>query len=889
MQIRTASGFAGLAVEMVSQAAERAGVQLRWVETGTSSDEAFEKGLVDLWPLMADLPERRKRIHFTRPWLHSNFSLLLHADSLSLDRNFTGLIAVFRMPLNVSLLREQFPHAQVDEFSEAKDVVKAVCRGRAAAGFLEGRVALTALHDKPSECASVALRVQTLPDLSVQSSVASTFEAAGGADIIRREIGNMYRDGTLAAAMAKYSYYGLDNTWTSFDLMEAAERTRRRAWGIGALAMGVALALWLASFLHQRQRAGVMLRESEERFRATFFQAAVGIAQTSLQGEWLLLNNRFSEIVGYTQAELSGKTFVDITHPDDREANNVARRQFLAGEISSWSVEKRYIHKNGAIVWAKVHVSLVRDQHRVPQYFISVVEDITDRIQAEHALRETERRLALAQSAAHLGAWDWDLLTDAHLVSGEYLLLYGLPPDHPPITYQKWLELVHPEDRERVQTLVREAIEQTRVWDAEFRVLWSDGSVHWLLGKGTVLQDHTGRPVRMAGVNVDITARRQAEAELRAQELQYKEVFDNISVCMFLLDVTLDGRFKIASFNPAEERATGLSNAVVSERLVEEVLGEELARKVIANYSRCLQAGATIAYDDELDLPAGRRSFHSNLIPIRDHTGRIHRIVGVCVDMTDQKQAEAFVRRNLEEIAHLNRVGAMGELTASLAHELNQPLAAILSNAQAASRFLNGKCPDLPQIRECLADIVADDKRAGDVIKRVRALLKKEESEATKVDLNEVVGDAIRLVGNDAMLRNVSVQFEPLPGLPPVLGDRIQLYQVILNLIVNGLDAAAERPRGDRWMSVRTMEADGGGVELAVEDSGEGIADSDMARVFEPFFTTKREGLGMGLSISRSIVKAHGGRIWAQRNAEGGAIFRCWLPVAQQAAASSAI
>jgi PAS domain-containing protein len=301
MQIRTASGFAGLAVEMVSQAAERAGVQLRWVETGTSSDEAFEKGLVDLWPLMADLPDRRKRIHFTRPWLHSNFSLL-HANSLSVDRNFTGLIAVFRMPLNVRLLREQFPHAQVDEFPEANDVVKAVCRGRAAAGFLEGRVALTALRDKPSECASVALRVQTLPDLSLQSSVASTFEAAGGADIIRREIGNMYRDGTLAAAMAKYSYYGLDNTWTSFDLMEAAERTRRRAWGIGALAMGVALALWLASFLHQRQRAEVMLRESEERFRATFFQAAVGIAQTSLQGEWLLLNNRFSEIVGYTQA-----------------------------------------------------------------------------------------------------------------------------------------------------------------------------------------------------------------------------------------------------------------------------------------------------------------------------------------------------------------------------------------------------------------------------------------------------------------------------------------------------------------------------------------------------------------------------------------------------------
>jgi PAS domain S-box-containing protein len=158
------------------------------------------------------------------------------------------------------------------------------------------------------------------------------------------------------------------------------------------------------------------LRESEEQFRAIFSQAAVGIAQTSLQGEWLLLNNRFSEIVGYTQAELRGKTFVDITHPDDREANIVARHQFLAGEISSWAVEKRYIHKNGGTVWARVHVALVRDQHNLPQYFISVVEDITDRIQAEHALHESEQRLLLALSAG-VGVWDCDLRAEVPVLS----------------------------------------------------------------------------------------------------------------------------------------------------------------------------------------------------------------------------------------------------------------------------------------------------------------------------------------------------------------------------------------------------------------------------------------------------------------------------------------
>jgi PAS domain S-box-containing protein len=262
--------------------------------------------------------------------------------------------------------------------------------------------------------------------------------------------------------------------------------------------------------------------------------------------------------------------------------------------------------------------------------------------------------------------------------------------------------------------------------------------------------------------------------------------------------------------------------------------------------------------------------------------------VGSCIDITEQRRAEAASRRSLDEIAHMNRVAAMGELTASIAHEVNQPLAAILSNAQAASRFLGSESPDLAQVRDCLTDIVADDKRAGEVIRRLRSLLKRGTSQPSLVDLNEVVSDAIRLMGNDVMLRNVSVKVEPFPGLPAVRGDRIQLYQLALNLIMNGLDAVAERSPGDRWVLVRTAKADGGGVELTVEDSGNGVAASDLARVFEPFFSTKREGLGIGLSISRSIVQAHGGKIWVENSARCGAIFHCVLPVAQQAAVAAA-
>jgi C4-dicarboxylate-specific signal transduction histidine kinase len=270
-----------------------------------------------------------------------------------------------------------------------------------------------------------------------------------------------------------------------------------------------------------------------------------------------------------------------------------------------------------------------------------------------------------------------------------------------------------------------------------------------------------------------------------------------------------------------------------------------------------------------------------------DEEGSPRNIFGACQDITDQRRSEAVLRRNLGEIAHLNRVAAMGELTASLAHELNQPLAAILSNAQAASRFLNRESPDLGQVRECLTDIVADDKRAGEVIKRLRALLKKGAAQPSFVDVNELVSDVIRLLKSDALLREVSVKFEPSPGLPAVHGDRVQLYQVILNLIVNGLEAAAEHGPGDRWLKVRTSESSGGAIELTVEDSGKGIAESDLARVFEPFFTTKPEGLGMGLSISRSIVQAHGGQIWAENRTNGGALFRCVLPTAQQTATAA--
>ena len=228
-------------------------------------------------------------------------------------------------------------------------------------------------------------------------------------------------------------------------------------------------------------------------------------------------------------------------------------------------------------------------------------------------------------------------------------------------------------------------------------------------------------------------------------------------------------------------------------------------------------------------------------------------------------------------MAHLARVAMLGELSGSLAHELNQPLSAILSNAQAAQRFLARDPPQLDRVTEILADIVKSDKRAGAVITRLRSLLKKEEAQHRPLDMNEVVQEVLALMRSDFLNRQVSVRTELAPQLPAVSGDRVQLQQVLLNLLINGCDAMAGA-RAQPDLVVRSESAPGRNVRVSVADRGTGIPLEDLERIFEPFVTTKPQGLGLGLAVCRSIVKAHNGRLWATNNPDGGASVHIELP-----------
>jgi signal transduction histidine kinase len=254
----------------------------------------------------------------------------------------------------------------------------------------------------------------------------------------------------------------------------------------------------------------------------------------------------------------------------------------------------------------------------------------------------------------------------------------------------------------------------------------------------------------------------------------------------------------------------------------------------------------------------------------------------VFANALSRKQGELETQRLRQQLTHIGRVSAMGELTASLAHELNQPLSAILSNAQTAQGLLALDVINLEAVREILSDIVADDKRAAAVIHRLRVLLRKGDLEFAPLAVNEIVGEVAWLVRSDALIRNVSMSLELAPDLPSVLGDRVQLQQVVLNLVLNGLEALRPPWAGARTLVIRTATAGTAAVTVAVQDSGTGIDEKDTDCIFQPLYTTKAEGLGMGLAIARTIVDAHGGRLVAANNEHGGATVYFTLPVRRQ-------
>jgi C4-dicarboxylate-specific signal transduction histidine kinase len=258
--------------------------------------------------------------------------------------------------------------------------------------------------------------------------------------------------------------------------------------------------------------------------------------------------------------------------------------------------------------------------------------------------------------------------------------------------------------------------------------------------------------------------------------------------------------------------------------------------------------------------------------------GQAITIAALLAQRARRRRAEAEILRQRTELAHVARVSTMGQLASALAHEINQPLGAILRNAEAAELFLQGEKPDLQELRAILSDIRKDDQRAGGVIDRMRSLLKRRSLDSTVLDMRDLLEETVALASPDAQARRVQLVLQTPGRLPAIRGDRVHLQQVLLNLILNGMDAMSGGANGERLVLVKGTEAKDGGVEVRVSDRGTGIPPDKVTRIFEPFFTTKPNGMGMGLAISRTIIEAHGGTIRAENNSENGATFLFTLP-----------
>jgi signal transduction histidine kinase/integral membrane sensor domain MASE1 len=291
-------------------------------------------------------------------------------------------------------------------------------------------------------------------------------------------------------------------------------------------------------------------------------------------------------------------------------------------------------------------------------------------------------------------------------------------------------------------------------------------------------------------------------------------------------------------------------------------------------------AGRRRSFVCEYSCPVGDAVawYAMSVVPLRSADGGA---VISHVDVTERRMAELDSQQARQELGHFARVTTMGELSASLAHQLNQPLAGILTNAQAAQRYLDASEPDLAELRAIVTDIIEDDRRASGVIHRMRELMTKNGGPPMAIDINTLIRDVTALLTSDSIIRNVSVDFDLAPGAPLVRGDRIDLQQVVLNLLINALEAVADRPVPQRMVQVRSALSDGH-IVIAVEDSGSGLPDGAEGRIFEAFYTTKPAGMGMGLAIARSLVESYGGRIWAERRPGAGATFLVRLPLLKE-------
>jgi hypothetical protein len=463
----------------------------------------------------------------------------------------------------------------------------------------------------------------------------------------------------------------------------------------------------------------------------------------------------------------------------------------------------------------------------------------------------------------------------------------GLPNDHPLRfgidTGAQWdahIPLLHPDDHENVRKVWSNCLRTGEADEVSFRALNAQGGYRWFLSRAEPLRASDGTLLLWVGVNLDIEEIKRAEQDLRESEAKFRDYAETASD--WLWEMGPDLKFTLITENafgshPAHRLGTACWDHALDVETEPEkwrlVWATLESRKPFRDFVYCTVGGS--------GAPIYMKTSGK---PVFDNSRKFLGYRGTCSDVTaivHAQRVEASLRTVQAELAHVSRVTTLGQLTASIAHEVMQPIGTARNNARAALNFLDRSPPDLCEVREALGCIVGDADRAGGIIDRIRDQIRKAPPQYDHFDLNQAIEEVIGLARSMITEHGVSVQTRLAGGMVPVHGDRVQLQQVVLNLILNAVEAMSSVEACERALLVSTEQSQANGTLVAVRDSGPGIDPKRLELVFEAFYTTKSGGMGMGLSICRSIIDAHGGRLWAAANEPRGVLFQFTLPSAQ--------
>jgi PAS domain S-box-containing protein len=510
----------------------------------------------------------------------------------------------------------------------------------------------------------------------------------------------------------------------------------------------------------------------------------------------------------------------------------------------------------------------------------------------EEALRRSEGYLAEAQRLTGIGSWAWNVATRQSVYwSQENYRLFGFDPEGAIPSDEAFYQRIHPEDRDRVRREVfLERPDQGSHFDVDFRTVLPDGAIKYIRSTGHPVRNTSGDLVEYVGTSIDVTERKRADeererllaseraafAEAVAAQQRFRDLVNSVEAIVWEANVP---SFQFSFISKEAERVLGYP---VERWLSEPTFWKDHVHPEDREWALQYCQTATAEkrnhqFEHRMIAADGSVVWLRDLVTVVVEGDRVTRVRGLMIDLTNRKQAEEALRQARADLAYVSRVTTMGELTASLAHEVNQPIAAAVTNANTCLRWLTRDHPDVEEARAAASRIVMDGTRAGEIISRTRLLFEKGAPQHDLVDVNEVIGEMIVLLRGETTRYSISVRTELAADLPQVMGDRVQLQQVMMNLIMNSIDAMKDAD-GTRELAIKSQRTENDQVLVSVNDTGMGLPPQRADQVFSAFFTTKPHGTGMGLRISRSIIESHGGRLWAADNSPRGASFCFTLP-----------